>query len=255
MMLEGFDTAFRRARSMSSQPLEQKPASVGASDMVSFAGDQVRLAGQMDYPATPLPAGGYPLMFVIPHATCTTRHGFAHFARLGTEAGIAVFRWDKRGTGGSGSGGMGSPAQDTLNAYQTALSQRDIDRTQVIILAQNEGTLMLSESYEWFTAVQKPAGVILVGNMVDENDIALIKTPVLSVISKNDWNAWQIYAEAAVKAHRKATHQPSEFFVAPNTDRRLMYDGGNAFHRGAANAITEWLLKMCPAAVRPAAAS
>lgn len=231
--------------------LEQKLSSVSASELLFFAGDQVRLAGQIDYPLTPRPASGYPLIFVIPHATCTTRHGFQHFARLGTECGTAVFRWDKRGSGNSGSGSGGSIVADTLDAYQTALSQNHLDRTQTVIVAQNEGTLVLGEAYERFVALQKPVGVVLAGNMLDEKQILAVKAPVLAVVSKNDWNAWQIYAEQAVKAHKKAYRLNSDYYVAPNTNRRLMLEPGNTFHRGAANAVIDWLLKVTPSAVRP----
>lgn len=236
---------------MSSQPLQINPSSVSQSDVLFFAGDEVRLAGQMDYPVTPVPASGYPLVFVIPHATCTTRHGFMHYARLGTEYGVAVFRWDKRGTGNSGSGGTGTGLQDMLNAYQTALAQKDVDRTQTMIIAQNEGTLMLSEAIGDVLALQKPVGVVLAGNMLDEKQILSIKAPVLSIVSKNDWNAWQIYAEAAVKSHNKALRMNSQYYVAPGTNRRLMLEPGNSFHAGAANMLKDWLLKLLPSAVRP----
>jgi hypothetical protein len=234
---------------MSSQSIEVKLPSVSVSDLLFFAGDQVRLAGQMDYPLAPHAETGYPLIFIIQHATCTSRHGYLHFARLGTELGMAVFRWDKRGTGNSGSGGEGTVTGDTLAAYEMALTQKAIDRNQVIILAQNEGSLLLSEAYEQFTAIQKPLGVILAGNMLDEKQIISIKAPVQVLVSKNDWNDWRIYAETATNAHNRVYKFNSSFFVAPNTNRRLMYDNGGAFHRGAAQSITDWLKTRVPSAL------
>lgn len=234
---------------MSSQSIEVKLPSVSVSDLLFFAGDHVRLAGQMDYPITPHADTGYPLIFIIQHATCTSRHGYLHFARLGTELGIAVFRWDKRGTGNSGSGGEGTITGDTLAAYEMALSQKGMDRQQVIILAQNEGSLLLSEAYDQFAAIQKPLGVILAGNMLDEKQIVGIKAPLLVLVSKNDWNDWHIYAETATKAHNRAYKSNSSFYVAPNTNRRLMYDNGGAFHRGAAQVIADWLKARVPSAL------
>ena len=95
---------------------------IGATEMVEFAGDNVRLAGQIDYPERNRPAGGYPLFFIIQHSTSTSRNDFKHVCSLGMSVGAAVFRWDKRGTGKSGSGSSGSIVGDTLKAYEFALN-------------------------------------------------------------------------------------------------------------------------------------
>lgn len=230
---------------MATERLEPKLPSVAVSDYVFFTGDRVQLAGQMDYPEILPLAHGYPVIFTIQHATCNSRTGYEHLTRLGTEVGFAVFRWDKRGTGGSGAGGGGSVTEDTLSAYRAALAQRMTDPAQTFIIAQNEGTLLLGEAFEEFAAIQKPVGVVLLGNMLDEKQILALSVPVLAIVSKNDWNAWQIYAEAAVKAHNKAHRLGSEFFVAPNTNRRLMYENGGTFHRESAQTIQNWLVKIC----------
>jgi hypothetical protein len=234
------------------QPPNNGPlSSVGASQNVLFAGDQVRLEGQIDYPTDPAPAAGYPLIFVLPHATSTNRQQYSHISRLGTECGAAVFRWDKRGTGGSGAGGSGSVVKDAVKAYETALAQPQIDKTQVILYSQNEGTSLLGESFDQFNAVQKPTGVVLAGNMLDEKQVTIIKTPIHLVVSKNDWNPWQTYAEAAAKAHNRANRLGATFYVAPNTDRLLMYNHSVTFHRGAASSIQEWICKLCPSCHLP----
>jgi len=212
---------------------------------ISFAGDHVRLAGQIDYPAQPAPVSGYPLIFVIQHATSTSRDSYQYVVRIGAESNMAVFRWDKRGTGKSASGGNGSVMVDAIHAYQTALSQADIDRNQIIILAQLEGTLLLNEAFDDFRAIQAPRGVILTGNMLDEKAILTLDVPVHILLSKNDWNDWHIYAESAAKSH--ATHygiSPS-YYVAPNTDRKLKYTNTSTFHRGAEDSIKDWLKQLC----------
>ena len=48
---------------------------------------------------------------------CANCHRQLHYADVALEAGYAVFRWDKRGTGRSGSGGLGSPIEDAVKAY------------------------------------------------------------------------------------------------------------------------------------------
>lgn len=219
--------------------------SVSASEYVIFGGSHVRLAGQIDYPLIRLSERGFPLIFIIQHATCTSRFGFNHIVRLGTELGLAVFRWDKRGTGSSGSSGIGSAQLDTLKAYETALAQPHLDLERVIILAQNEGTLLLGEWYAHFSAIQRPRGVILAGNMLDEKAVLSIDVPLHIVSSKNDWNAWQTYAESASKQHAAAYQYEPSFYVAPNTNRLLMYHNGGTFHRGAATSISHWLKHIC----------
>lgn len=232
---------------MVSQHIHESINSVSTTEELFFVGDDVRLSGQLDYPQMRQSTGGYPLIFVIQHATCTSRACFSHIAKLGTELGAAVFRWDKRGTGASGSGGSGSVTLDTVRAYETACSQPGIDTERVIIFAQNEGTLLLSEAYQDFAAVQPPIGVILAGNMVDERAILNIDVPVHLIISKNDWNDWRIYARAASENHAKRFKLPDSYYVATNTNRLLMYmGGGNTFHRGAEASIKHWLQYTCP---------
>jgi hypothetical protein len=211
-----------------------------------FAGDSVQLAGQIDYPEQTPPEGGYPLLFIIQHATCTSRDGYAHIARLGNEHGWAVFRWDKRGTGKSGASSQGDSTQDSLHAYKTALKQDDVNPEHAVIIAQNEGSLILGEQYEQFQATQVPLGVLLLGNMLDETQITAIACPTHIVMSKNDWNAWQTYGESASEKHAKYHKYDTDFYVAPNTNRRLMYINGGTFHRGAYTNIVEWLGKICP---------
>ncbi len=101
-----------------------------------FAGDNVRLAGQMDYPAAPAPVDGFPVIFILHHAGGNTREDYEHYAALGLESGWAVFRWDKRGTGRSGAGGRGSTLKDAVNAYEVALQQPRINPRRAVVLAQ-----------------------------------------------------------------------------------------------------------------------
>ncbi len=216
----------------------------GQTQVVFFNGDNVRLGGQIDYPNVPMPEGGYPLLFIIQHATCHTRSGYRHFTRLGNEQGAAVFLWDKRGTGDSGAG-VGSPLVDALNAYKTALALPNINPSRAVILAQNEGSLLLEEGWSRFVAIQRPLGVVLVGNMLDEKQIVTLNVPLHIAMSKNDWNAWQIYADAASKAHQQKHGYPPSFYVAPVTNRLLMYEHGGAFHRGANESIKDWLKRVC----------
>ncbi|MGB1286462.1 MAG: hypothetical protein ACPG7F_08020, partial [Aggregatilineales bacterium] len=75
---------------MASKFIEHRVTPTGSSRLLSFAGDKVRLAGQLDYPASPPPPDGYPLIFIIQHATCNSRHGYEHISAIGARCGFAV---------------------------------------------------------------------------------------------------------------------------------------------------------------------
>lgn len=216
---------------------------VGHTQQVMFAGDDVLLAGQIDYPASPPPIQGYPLIVTLHHAGCNTREDYGHYAEMGLRTGYAVFRWDKRGTGRSGSGGRGSIVQDAVNAYKTALTQPSINQQQVVILAQAEGTVLLGEGFALFSKVQQPAGAVLVSNMLDENAILSVQTRVKIIATNKDWHPWQRYAKAACDAHNSAFHYGASFYVALDADRNLMNNrtGGWIFNGIARDELTDWL--------------
>lgn len=218
---------------------------IGATELVDFVGDNVALAGQIDYPETDRPANGYPLIFIIQHGTSTSRDDFEHVTTLGMKIGAAVFRWDKRGTGRSGSGSKGSIENDTLNAYKIAIKLPSIDPSRVIIYSQSDGTLLLGQEFARINKIQHPLGVILASNMLDEKAVLAIDCPVHIIVSKNDWNDWRIYAEKASDTHAEKYGFDGSFFVATNTNRLLMYTNGNTFHKSTEASIQHWLKNTC----------
>lgn len=212
---------------------------------VIFAGDNVRLAGQIDYPNTPMPENGYPLLFILPHACCTGRHGFKHHTTIGNKAAYAVFRWDKRGTGHSASGGTGSPMQDALNAYQTAIHQADINANNVVIWSQTDASRQLGESYSAFKAIQTPRGIILAGNMLDEQEILQLDSPLFCITGERDWNLASRFALAVAKTHEQHHQLGTQSYVAQFANRKLIDTRNDMFHSGAEAAIHNWLIALC----------
>lgn len=231
---------------MALQSFQFQPTTTDISHEVIFAGDNVRLAGQIDYPNLPVPANGYPLLFILPNACCTNRHGFSHHQAIGNQAGYAVFRWDKRGTGRSASGGVGSAEQDAINAYKTAIHQADIDPNRVIIWTQTDASLLLGEHYEQFWAVQKPTGIILSGNMLDEEAILTLDTRIHCITGERDWNLAGRYALRVANTHEDHYKLGSRAYVAQYADRKLIDTRNNMFHTGAEATIHEWLRELCP---------
>lgn len=211
---------------------------------ISFAGDSVRLAGRIDYPSRrPVTGTRYPLLFLLHHAGCISLETYKPYAQAGLNAGFAVFRWDKRGTGRSGSGGRGSTTQDAVNAYETALHQPNIDRARAVILAQGEGTKMLGSAFGLFARVNQPGGVVLTSNMLDERDVLAINAPLLIVQGEHDWHNPAQYAQAAADEHKSSYPYGADFYVADGADRDLQVgeNGRQTFHFGALRQIESWL--------------
>jgi pimeloyl-ACP methyl ester carboxylesterase len=231
---------------MTSNEAVQTAPVIGSTRDLVFAGDGVLLAGQIDYPATKRPAGGYPLVFMLPNAGCNTRQYYAPYAHLALETGYAVFRWDKRGTGHSGAAGRGSTTQDAVNAYQTALDQPFIDPHHVTLIAEGAGTGMLGSSFGLFARVQHPTQVILISNLLDDNDILAIDAPIRIIMNEEDWNSWEVYGEAACSAHNRTYKHGATFYVARKNDRAIRDVDGNIIHSGVRKALRDWLTNTHP---------
>ncbi len=213
-----------------------------------FAGDDVRLSGQIDYPHMAVPADGYPLLFVLHHAGCEGREWYQPFAQVGLQSGYAVFRWDKRGTGHSGASGCGSTTQDAVNAYDIALEQPHINRKRVVILAQGAGTGLLGSSYGLFARLQVPYGVVLASNMLDETEVLAIDCAIQILVGEFDWNPSQNFAEGAAKAHKHAYSHGATYHIIPNSDRKLLTSKSESstLHPEALSHIESWLKQLCP---------
>ncbi len=210
---------------------------------VPFAGDSVFLAGQIDYPDSPAPIDGYPLLVILHHAGGRTRDDYASYAHTALEMGFAVFRWDKRGAGRSGGSGRGSTHNDTLNAYKVALHQPAINRARVVILALSDGTLMLRDIFDALAQVQQPYAALLVGNQLDETQILTIKTRIYILMGDNDWISWHSYGQVASSAHATAYPYGAQFNVVHFADRLLLDSrtGARALHLSAKQLMKDWL--------------
>jgi len=215
--------------------------SVAQTEEIVFAGDGVRLSGQIEYPLVTKRQNTFPLLFILHHAGCDDRDGYQHFADAGLSAGYAVFRWDKRGTGRSGAGGLGSTTQDAVNAYEIALEQPHVDRRRAVILAQDAGTGLLGMSFGLFARVQDPYGVVLATNLLNGQDVLAIESQLLILMGQHDWNAWQQYGKAVSDAHNHAYKYGAQYYVAPHADRMLTDPRTGQFHFGTNNTLQDWL--------------
>lgn len=208
---------------------------ISHSREVIFAGDGVRLAGQTDYPELRTPSTGFPLLFLLLHTGCNSREHASDLAEIGVSAGFAVFRWDRRGTGRSGASGAGSATQDAVEAYATALNQPQINRRDVIIVAQGAGSGLLGSAYALFARVQPPRAALLIGNLLD--------TRIHIIQGEHDWNAWQTYSQAATRAHRDIYPHGATYTMLPGLDHDLMSHDPllPGFHPLLRGAVADWL--------------
>lgn len=229
---------------MASNQVVELQLGVHAPLEIVFAGDEVRLAGQIDYPDTPRPQDGYPLLFVLHHACCTSREDYSEYAEIALANGYAVFRWDKRGTGRSGDSGRGSTTQDAVNAYDIALMQPGINRKRAVILAVGAGSSLLGSSFGLFARIQHPYAVLLIANQLDPKDILALDTRVKIVMSPEDWNSPEIFGGAAAEAHKQAYRHGASYYLTEGGDRHLLLTdtyGKTHLHPGARKVIGDWL--------------
>jgi pimeloyl-ACP methyl ester carboxylesterase len=229
---------------MAANYIIERACSKSLTCQLAFAGDGVRLAGQLDYPKANHQAGqGAPLIFILPHAGWPTRQHYQYYARIALNIGYAVFRWDRRGTGESGAGGWGNPTQDVLNAYETALEQPGINRHKSVIFAQAESTLILAENFGLFARIAQPSGVLLASNRLDSKTIIGINAPLFIVQGERDWYQSEKYARSAAQTHNETFTHGAQYYIAPDADHDMMVAQGenSVFHLGAVHKIQDWL--------------
>jgi alpha/beta superfamily hydrolase len=208
-----------------------------------FAGDEVRLAGQMDYPVTSQTPSGFPLLFVLHYAGSTTRDDYQGLAAVALECSYAVFRWDKRGTGRSGGSARGSAVQDAVNAYAVALEQPGINRRRVVVAAYGAGTSLLGSAFGLFARLQHPHAALLIANKLDSDAILALDCPVQIVAGDAELTPWKPYAEEASLSHRRTYAHGAAFALASGADHLLRLPNGE-LHSGARDVIRAWLERL-----------
>lgn len=224
-------------------PFDSKPQEV------RFEGkDGVSLAGQFDWSPNNSQS---PLVFIIHHADPIDRNYYQYLAARLVPAGYAVFRFDKRGTGQSeGSYGC-CEADDALAAYRAAIAQGGFDSTRVFIVAQSIGTKILAERFDEFARIHQPAGVVLLSNLLKNEEILAIKSPLHIIVSDSEPELAAI-GEGAARAYQTAYDYDVSFYIASQTEHSLFdISSGpidwadptwpDRFHNGTWVSLINWL--------------
>lgn len=215
---------------------------------IAFYSGNVRLAGELDLPRS---AGDAPLVLIIHHSGPVGRNAYGYLAELLTEAGYAVFRFDKRGVGDSEGEYGCCEAEDALAAYRAAVAENGIDRAQVFIVAQSIGSRYLAEHFREFAAVQPPAGVALLSSLLGPQQITAIAAPVHIIVADSEPDLTAITTQA-VQAHRARWSLGASSYIARHAEHTL-FDIKNGpidwsdpawvtrYHRGAMHSLIAWL--------------
>lgn len=215
---------------------------------VRFTSGDVTLAGELDLP---LGEGDAALVFIIHHSGPATRNAYGYMAELLTEAGFAVFRFDKRGTGLSEGMYGCCEAEDALAAYRAAVMQPDIDRSRVFIVAQSIGSEHLAAHFAAFAEIQPPAGVMLLSSLLGPERVVNIKAPLHIIVSDSEPNLDAITVQA-VEAHHRQTGYESSYYIAAHSEHTLfdIAEGPidwsdpawvKRYHREAMQSMVAWL--------------
>jgi alpha/beta superfamily hydrolase len=179
--------------------------------------DGVKLAGQFDWP---LEGEKFDLVFIIHHADPVTRDNYQFLAARLVPLGYVVFRFDKRGTGGSEGEYGCCEAEDALAAYRAAVNAHPEKIGQVFIIAQSIGTQHLASQFDAFQAIQQPAGVLLLSCILPVEEVLKIQAPIRIVMSDSEPD--QIAeSEAAVQAHQEQYPYGASLVIAENTEHTL----------------------------------
>ena len=218
---------------------EQREVRIAAQDAI--------LAGELDLSGRENPA----LVFIIHHSGPVPRDAYGYMAERLVEAEVAVFRFDKRGTGSS-SGVYGCcEAEDAVAAYRVAVAQPGIDRSRVFIVAQSIGTEILADQFDEFSAIQPPAGVVLLSSLLGPDRVVAIEAPLHIIVSDSE-PALDAVGPQAAAAHTEQWPFGATVYVAEQSEHTLfdITDGPidwsdpgwvERYHRGAMQSLVDWL--------------
>lgn len=173
------------------EPSSRPPTSFEKVD-TTFQSVDATVSGQWEFPArTPAP-----LVVLLPANSAVDRDGlppgfgadpssgiYAQFAKELLAAGFAVFRYDSPGTGRSSSGEYCTDRSTALEGYTRAIDHPKVDRKHVFLIGHSASTDTVVGIYPRYAAIDPPAGVVLLANIVGETDMVSVDAPTLIVVT------------------------------------------------------------------------
>lgn len=191
-----------------------------------------RIAGQLDKPTGD---GPFPLVILIAAGGNLDRNGsslqleafrdiYVPLVKIATDAGWAIFRYDRQGTGNSRPSNR-NEIIDALDAVIVARELPDVDRDRVVIIAHASGTEMLQRGYEFFEETigfRALRGVVLLSNTVSSQAAGRMAGNLLVIIGQSDEAEESAISSAAVSVHRRNyPDRAAEAMVITDADHAL----------------------------------
>jgi len=189
------------------RPQEPGPPFPYEEEEVSYANDDIRLAGTLTFPSE---GGPFPAAILISGSGPQDRNeevfGHKPFLVLSdhlTRAGIAVLRVDDRGVGGSGGSAAESTTEDFAGDVLAGIAflkdRAEIDPTRVGLIGHSEGGIIAPLVASRSDAVAFV--IMLAGPGVPGDEILYLQTKLIALAAGVDEQA----LAGALEAHRELT--------------------------------------------------
>jgi hypothetical protein len=221
---------------------------------VEFNSGPFKMAGQIEYPEGEAP---FPVVLFIPGLPQHDRFGtakgypgydnyFQPFAQVILEAGWAVFRFDKGGTGKSSSG-LNIQA-DIVAAYRSLIIQKNVNREKIGVIAFQAGAAYFYRKAYEMQMSNKIHHASLISTGVNDQKIEGFDLPIL-IVAGDDRT---LRSEVVLRKYSERTGRPTYVYEAvgasehlcSNTNPSLFKENGCKIHDGAIKAVSEWYTKM-----------
>lgn len=225
----------------------------------TFKSVDATVSAQWEFPArTPAP-----LVVLLPANSAVDRDGlppgfgadpstgiYAQFAKKLLAAGFAVFRYDSPGTGRSSQGEYCTDRSTALEGYTRAVDHPKVDRKRVFLVGHSASTDTAVGIYSRYAAVDPPAGVVLLANLVGETDLVTVDAPTLIVVTDRTPDDVYQRGQFPVDARSRVKDRKLEtsLVTIPGADDTLLSpvdkdQGGKQFSLDprAVDATIEWM--------------
>lgn len=221
---------------------------------VEFNSGPFKMAGQIEYPKG---EGPFPGVLFIPGLPQHDRFGsakgypgydnyFQPFAMAILEAGWAIFRFDKGGTGNSSSG-LNIQA-DIVAAYRSLITQENVNLDRIGVIAFQAGAAYFYRKSFEMQILNKIHHASLISTGVNDQKIEGFDLPILVIAGDNR----TLRSEVVLKKFSERTGHPTQVYEAAaasehlcsNPNPSLFKEGGCIIHDGAIKAVSKWYTKM-----------
>jgi len=182
------------------------------------------LAGQMDYPEGD---GPFPAVLIIPGPPSHDRYGnvrgykaynnyLQQLAEVIVDAGYAVFRWDKGGTGKSSSG-LSAP-QNMVAAYKQMCSMPKVDLDKTALLAIAGGSAFVYRKWLELEEINPIEQLTLLSTGVNDLKLEDLDIPICLIRGTGG----MIRSKRALEKYQVEKNVRIQFYEAKHANEQLL---------------------------------